>query len=100
MLKKQFSVISMSLYVFSQIMETEIGGRKRPRGVLDVCADYFAFKSFIKRPVRMRAKFGLRNLTVKSQGKCTCGHVNTNTVIIRHVFFSHKIVYIFRYTNP
>ncbi|XP_026331803.1 uncharacterized protein LOC113239151 isoform X1 [Hyposmocoma kahamanoa] len=63
-----------------KIMETEIGGRKRPRGVLDVCADYLAFKSYIKKPVLIRAKFGIRNLTVKSQGKCVCGHLNTNTL--------------------
>lgn len=71
---------------FSQVMETDLSGRKRPRGILDMCVDYAAFKSHVKKPILTRAKFGLRNLIIKSQGKCVCGHVDTKTVIIRRLF--------------
>lgn len=61
------------------------GGKKRARGVLELCADYMALKGLIKAPTLMQSNFGIRSITLKSDGKCVCGHLDMQTVsIITH----------------
>ncbi|RVE51489.1 hypothetical protein evm_003890 [Chilo suppressalis] len=57
-----------------KMMEVEGGTRKRARALLEVSASHAAIKVTARAPTMMRARLGLRNITLAARGKCVCGH--------------------------
>nr|XP_049694087.1 intermembrane lipid transfer protein VPS13B isoform X1 [Helicoverpa armigera]XP_049694095.1 intermembrane lipid transfer protein VPS13B isoform X1 [Helicoverpa armigera] len=65
--------------------------RKRSRAVLEVSANYAALKSSICNPTYLRVRFGARELTVRSHGKCICGYLNYHSSNFEPTVYLHKI---------
>ncbi|KAM3969019.1 vacuolar protein sorting 13B [Aphomia sociella] len=65
-------------FVF-KIMEVDSSTRKRARGVLELSAYQAAVKSSVCAPTTLRMRVGARELTLKSHGRCTCGHQDTSS---------------------
>ncbi|XP_052752571.1 intermembrane lipid transfer protein VPS13B isoform X4 [Galleria mellonella] len=63
-------------FVF-KVMEVDSSTRKRARGVLELSASHAAIKSCVCAPTTLRVRLGARALTLKSHGRCTCGHLDT-----------------------
>ncbi|XP_037868646.1 uncharacterized protein LOC101746464 isoform X2 [Bombyx mori] len=59
-----------------KVMESESSTRKRSRGVLELCASHGAIKSYVCRPTSFRMQMATRTLTIKSSGRCVCGHLD------------------------
>ncbi|XP_068617900.1 intermembrane lipid transfer protein VPS13B isoform X2 [Battus philenor] len=65
-----FDSVSFTL----KVMEAEVGGRRRARGVLELEATHAAVRSYMCAPTTLRLRAGARLLVLRAQGKCVCGH--------------------------
>ena len=57
-------------------MEVESNNRKRSRSVIELCAAYTALFADVCYPTNVRVRFGMRELTLRSNEKCVCGLVD------------------------
>ncbi|XP_045489894.1 vacuolar protein sorting-associated protein 13B isoform X1 [Pieris rapae] len=62
-----------------KVLETELG-RQRSRNILSLSAKDAVLKGSICSPTMLRVKFGARDVSLSSRGRCVCGYDNINTM--------------------
>ncbi|CAK1554618.1 unnamed protein product [Leptosia nina] len=74
-----FTVYLEQVALVFKVLEEEFG-RQRSRNILSLSAKHAVVKGSICSPTLLRVKFGARDVSLSSNGRCVCGHDNINTI--------------------